>query len=213
MIIENEFKKYGLDNVICLSGKDITKDLIQRCFNLDAVFYNNEFLWDNTGIADVILEYSQMCFIFLDSERKNIVGYNYWFPIKSEILSTFAQVGKALLNIKKDYCSGYNTSPVNLFSGGEAYVPGYDLFRLHRAVEDVFQYHVLCLAQKGIKVDKICIDAACEFDKEFLVPKLGLVDKIQKDNCMYYYGKYNPKTTYKESIYCNELMKYYISAE
>lgn len=209
MVVEEEFKIHGIDNVVCLSGKDITKELIERCFKLDAVFYRNEFLWDNTGIMDTILAFSEMCFILLDSKRNNIVGYSYWFPIKPEILDQFACEGKNLLDIKPEYCSGYKVTPVNLFSAGEAYVPGYDIFRLHNAVEDIFQYHILCLAKKNIKVDKICIDAACGFDEEFLIPKLGLNNKVQKSNCVYCWGKYDPRITYNKSRFCEELKKYY----
>ena len=95
MIIEKKFVESGFENVVSISGKDITEDLIKRCFNLDKVFYGKEFLWDNTDILDVIMKYNQMCFIFMDTENQNIVGYSYWFPIKSEILDRFVKDKKA----------------------------------------------------------------------------------------------------------------------
>jgi len=209
MIIEKKFIESGFENIISISGKDITADLIKRCFNLDRVFYGKEFLWENTDILNVILKYNQMCFIFMDTSNENIVGYSYWFPIKTEILDKFVEDKKALLDIKQEYCSGYQTSPINLFLGGEAFVPGYDLLNMHKVVEDIFQHHILHLAENGIKIDNICLDAVCKFDEEYLVPKLGVGNKFEKSNCIYYCGEYHPNTTYKDSQYCEKLKKYY----
>lgn len=209
MIIEKKFIECGFENIVSISGKDITEDLIKRCFNLDKAFYGKEFLWDDTDILNVIMKYNQMCFIFMDTDKQNIVGYSYWFPIKTEILDKFVKEKKALLDIKPEYCTGYQTTPINLFLGGEAFVPGYDLLNMHQVIEDIFQYHILHLASKGIKVDKICLDAVCKFDEEYLVPQLGLKTKYQKDNCVYYCDKYSPLTTYKNSQYCEKLKQYY----
>ncbi|MBQ4558186.1 MAG: hypothetical protein IJA61_02275 [Clostridia bacterium] len=209
MIIEKEFKDNGFDNIVCYSGRDITEDLIKRCLNLDTAFYEKEFYWDNTDIINVVKENPQMCFIFVDTIRQNIIGYSYWFPIKLDIINKFIHDKEPLLDIKKEYISGYKTSPVHLFLGGEAFVPGYDLMLLHKVIEDIFQWHILVLAQNGVKVDNICFDAVCDYDKFFLVKNVGLNNCVIKKNCSFYYGKYSPNIVYNESKYCKELKKYY----
>lgn len=209
MIIENEFVDVGIDNVVSYSGKDITPELIERCFKLDGAFYKKEFLWENTDIKNTILNNNQMCFIFIDKNRGNIVGYSYWFPIKKEILQKFKEEKTILLDIKNEYCSGFNNSPLDLFLGGEAFVPGYDLFNLHKAVENIFQYHILHLAKKGVKVRTLSFDSVCQYDEEFLVSRMHLKNCVPKKDCSFCYGKYDPKIVYNESKYCVDLMKYY----
>ena len=210
MINENEFIELGFKNIVSYSGKDITPELIDRCFKLDRAFYQQEFLWEHTDIKNTILNHSQMCFIFMDKSRESIIGYSYWFPVKKEILQKFKDEKTVLLDIKNEYVSGYTTSPVHLFLGGEAFVPGYDLLNLHQAVENIFQYHILYLAlKKYIKVDIISFDSVCQYDQEYLVPRTGLKSSSQKKDCIFYYGRYNPRTFYKESKYCDELKKYY----
>lgn len=209
MIIENEFRERGFDNIICYSGKDITDSLIARCFKLDKAFYGKQFQWDNLGIETTIKKYNQMCFVFVDKTKGNIVGYSYWFPMKLEIINRYIKDKEVILGIKEEDCSPFNISPVHLFLGGEAFVPGYDLLNLHKVIEDIFQYHVLCLAEKGIKVETICFDAVCKYDEEYLVSRTNLSYKIIKNNCTFYYDKYSPNKMYYESKYCNDLKKYY----
>jgi len=209
MIIEKEFVEQGIQNVVSYSGKDITPELIERCFKLDRVFYQQQFLWENTDIKNTILNNSQMCFIFVDRDQGNIVGYSYWFPIKEEIAQRFKEEKTILLDIKNEYCSGYKTSPIHLFLGGEAFVPGYDILNLHKAIEDIFQYHVLYLAKKGIKVETLSFDSVCQYDEQYLVSRTGLKNCVAKNNCSYYYDKYDPRVVYKDSKYCEELKIYY----
>lgn len=209
MILEDDFRELGISNVCAYSGKDLSDDLIQRCFNLDNVFYKQEFQWNMYGIDKIIKKYPQMCFVFIDKEKGNIVGYSYWLPIKTEILQEFINNKTALLDIKEEYCMSYNQTNINLFLGGEAFVPGYDLNNLHLAIENIFQYHILSLAQKGSKVNLIAFDSVCKYDEEYLVKRTNMKNCIKKSNCNFYYDKYNPKTFYNQSKYCEELMKYY----
>ncbi|MBE5736271.1 MAG: hypothetical protein E7356_02800 [Clostridiales bacterium] len=209
MIIDVDFQEAGINNVVAYSGKDITDDLIYRCFKLDNVFYKQDFQWNTFGIENIIKKYPQMCFIFIDKDKKNIVGYSYWLPIKTEVFQQFIDNKTALLDIKEEYCTGYNSSNINLFLGGEAFVPGYDLNNLHLAIENIFQYHILCLAQKNIKINLVAFDSVCQYDEEFLVKRTNVKNCIDKSNCKFYYDKYDPRTFYNQSKYCNELIKYY----
>ena len=209
MIFDDEFTKYGLDNIICYSGKDITDDFIKRCFNLDRVFYGKQFQWNSLGIENTIKKFNQMCFVFLDKDRGNIVGYSYWFPVKEELITKYSQNKETLLAIKEEDCSPYNVSPVHLFLGGEAFVPGYDLYNLHKAVEDIFQRQILTLAKKGVKIGTVSFEAVCKYDEEYLLCRTNLKNKTKKDNSVFFYDNYSPKNMYNESKYCSELMEYY----
>jgi hypothetical protein len=54
MILKDDFCELGIENVCAYSGKDLSDDLIQRCFNLDNVFYKQEFQWNMYGIDKII---------------------------------------------------------------------------------------------------------------------------------------------------------------
>jgi len=209
MIIEQDFKNYGIQNVVAYSGKDINENLIDRCFKLDEVFYREQFKWDDTSIKETILANPEMCFVFIDKVKGSVVGYSYWFPIKTEVLDKFVREENPLLDIKKEYCTGYKSSPINLFLGGQAFVPGYDMAELHKAIEDIFQKHILFLAQNGIMVDTVSFDSVCSYDELYLVPRCGLTNRVEKKDCYYYFGKYNPKEFYRNSKYAQKLKEFY----
>ena len=209
MIIKDLFQNNGFNNITAYSGKDIDDELINRCLKLDGVFYDDQFLWKDFNIADTIKQYSQMCFILVNDEKNTIVGYSYWFPIKSEILNQYIKEKKILLNIEPQFCTGYNVPNINLHCAGEAFVPGYDLLNLHKVLEDLFQYHILCLAQKGTKVSTLSVDSVCAYDEQYLVKRSGLKYCEEKNDCKFFYDKYDPRLIFSESIYCQELLKYY----
>ena len=209
MISDKEFCEIGVDTVVAYSGKDLTDDLIKRCFKLDNAFYRQEFQWDKFEIDKIIKKYPQFCFIFVDKNRGNIVGYSYWFPIKTAILQEFINNKTALLNIKEEYCMDYQKPHVNLFLGGEAFTSGYDLNNLHIAVENLFQHRALMLAKKGIKIALVAFDSVCAYDEQFLVPKTNMKNCIKKSNCNFYHDKYDPNKFYKDSKYCNDLKAFY----
>ncbi len=209
MIIKDLLSNRGFGNITAYSGKDIDDSLIERCLKLDNVFYKDEFLWTEFNIADTIKQFSQMCFILVNDDKNTIVGYSYWLPVKSEKLDEFIKKKKIMLNIEPGFCTGFNVPEINLYSAGEAFVPGYDLLNLHKAIEDIFQYHVLCLAEKGVKIATLSIDSVCEYDEQYLVKRLGLRQSIEKDDSKFCYDSYDPRLHYNESVYCQELLKYY----
>lgn len=209
MIIKDIFQSHGFNNITAFSGSDISDDLIKRCLNLDKVFYEDEFLFGSFDITQTIKQNSQMCFILLDDEKQTIVGYTYWLPVKDNILTQYMDNKKILLEVLPEYCTGFKTSPINLFNIGEAFVPGYDLLTLHKALEDLFQYHILCLAQMNIKISTICFDAVNKYDEKYLVARTGLRYYEQKENCKFYFDSYDPRRVFKESPYSQELMNYY----
>lgn len=210
MIIENIFDTSGFDAIVAYSFKDITEKMIDDCLEIDKTFYKKEYYWNKDDVFNLVSKFGQFCFVFVDENEKRVIGYSFWFPIKTNIFKSFIKQRKMLLNLKEEFCSHFKDGDtVNLFSGGEAFIKGYDLLNLHKAIENLFQKRVLELASVGILVDYIAIEACCEYDTKYLIPLLGLTKHIQKNNSTFYIGKYNPKTTYKDSKYVNDLLKFY----
>ncbi|MBQ4541366.1 MAG: hypothetical protein IJA23_00790 [Clostridia bacterium] len=210
MVIENIFEKYDFGDIVAYSGKDITDAMIDECFAIDRNFYDDEYSWENSEIRQIVKEFGQMCFVFFDKNDKKVMGYSFWLPVKTTVFNAFIKEKVMLLNIKKNYCEDYkNTSSVNLFLGGEAFVVGYDLKLFHKAIEDLFQKRVLDMAKAGIKIKYIAAESCCDYDEQFLVPKLKLEKKVKKDKSNFYYDEYSPKKVYSESKYAKELYEFY----
>lgn len=210
MVIENVFQRYGFDDIVAFTGTDITDKMIEMCMDIDRNFYQPEYAWDS-HIKSVVKTFNQFCFVFIDKSEKRIVGYSFWFPIKTTVFNKFIKEKKMLLYLKEEHCVNFKNEKgtVNLFQGGEAYVPGYDLENLHKAVRDLFQSRVLDLAKIGIKVKYVAIDACCKFDETFLVKHMGLTKSVKKENSTFYYDDYSPNKVFSDSFFARHLQEYY----
>ena len=210
MIIENIFEKHGFGDIVAYIGKDISDSMIDECFEIDRNFYDDEYSWETSEIRQIVKKLGHLCFVFYDKADKKVMGYSFWLPVKTKVFNAFIKEKVMLLNIKENYCSDYNESEhVNLFLGGEAFVKGYDLKSFHKAVEDAFQLRILDMANAGIKVKFIAAEVCCDYDEKYLMPKLGLSNKVLKDKSIFYYDEYSPKKVYKDSAYAKKLYEYY----
>ncbi len=210
MVIENVFNAHGFDRIVAFTGADITESMIDECLAIDREFYEDEFSWEQSDIKSVVKSFGQFCFVFFDKDDKKVMGYSFWFPIKTQVFFDFIKNQKMLLLLKKEYCTGFKgNESINLFCGGEAFVKGYNIRELHGAIEDLFQKRVLDLANVGVKVKYIALEACCKYDEQFLVPLLGLEKSVKKENSTFYYGEYSPNTVFKNSKISQELKKIY----
>ncbi len=209
MIFKKEFEKYGFDTIVAYSGTDITDTMIEECFKLDREFYNQEYSIENSQIKNIIKNFGQICFVLIEQTEQKVIGYSYWIPIKPKVFLDFLDSGKILLNLELAQCSNFNEKSVSLFSAGEAFLAGYDLNNLHKAVEDLFLHKILVLAKKGIKVDYVAMEAVCDYDKIYLAPKLGMEKGATKENSVFYCVPYSPKIVYPESSVSKELLNFY----
>ncbi len=209
MIVEKFFARHGFDDLVAYTGKDITDEMIDECIKQAANFYDKNFVW-GPATKNIVKKFNKFCFVFRNRDTRQIVGHSFWFPIKTSVFNNFIKSNEMLLDIKEEYFADYENAKktVNLFQAAEAYVPGYDLANLHRAVEDHFQSKVLSLAHNGIKIKYIALESCCKFD-EYLVSRLGLTQKVQKPNTTFYYDIYSPKKVYKESREAKDLEEFY----
>lgn len=211
MIVEKFFIRHGFDDIVAYTGPDITDAMIDKCIELAGKFYESRFVW-GAKTKDIVKKFNKFCFVFKNRETNEIIGHSFWFPVKTAVFNNFIRNKDMLLEIKEEYMLDYDNDKgtVNLFQGAEAYVFGYDLENLHKAVEDHFQSKILNLAKNGIKVKYIAIESCCKFD-EYLVERLGLTKKVQKKDTVFYYDEYSPIKVYKDSKEVNELKEYYKS--
>lgn len=210
MVFEGIFSNHEFDNIVAYSGKDITKGMLDACFEIDTQFYDEKYYWNRINIKNVVEKFGQFCFVFYDKEDKEVMGYSFWFPIKTRVFNNFISEKKMLLDLKEEYCDNIaDKNEINLFLGGEAFVAGYDLFNLHNAIEDVFQKRILDLAYRNKKIKYIAMESCCKYDEEILEKKLGLTKLIKKDKSRFYYDIYSPEKVYKNSKYSKELKKFY----
>lgn len=211
MIFEKEFKEYGYTDLVAYSGKDITEDMVDICISIDKKFYSPEYTIGSDSLKESVLKYNQMCFVFVDKVKNAIVGYSFWFPIKTKVFNAFIKSNQMLQEFRDAYFSSYKDEYINLFLASEAYVLGYDIKKLHEAVEDIFSRRVLDLAYKGTKIKYIAFEACNKYDEEFLVKHLGLTKKVKKDISTFYYSEYSPEKVYKSSKYASGIKQYYVS--
>ena len=209
MVVEKFFARYGFDDLVAYTGKDISDEMIDTCIAHASGFYDNNFIWGQ-ATKNIVKKFNKFCFVFVDTSTKQIIGHSFWFPVKTKIFNGFIKLQKMLLDLREEYFSDFDNEKkeINLFQAAETYVAGYDLANLHRAVEDHFQSKVLKLAQKGIKVKYIALESCCKFD-EYLVSRLGLTKKVKKPNTTFYYDIYSPRRVYKDSPEAKELREYY----
>lgn len=114
-----------------------------------------------------------------------------------------------LLFIEEEYCSGFNEPVISLFQAGEAFVAGYDIDDLHKALEDIVLHKILVLAKRGTKIGYVAIEAVCKYDRDYLVPLLGLERKIVKGNSVFYCDNYKPDKMFARSKIAKEIQYCY----
>lgn len=209
MIFDKEFAQYGYTDLVAYSGKDITDDMLNACMVIEKKFFEPQYTEYSDNLVECVKKYNQMCFVFIDKVKNAVVGYSFWFPIKTTVFNAFIKSKYMLLELRDNFFSNYKDETINLFLASEAYVLGYDIKKLHEAVEDVFSRRILDLAYNGTKVKYIAIEACCEYDEKFLVKLLGLTNKVKKDISTFYYGEYSPETVYKSSKYASGIKQYY----
>ena len=217
MIFSKEFTEYGYTDLVAYSGKDITDDMLAACSIIQKKFFDAEYTVYTDNLLECVKKYNQMCFVFVDKVKNAVVGYSFWFPIKTPVFNAFIKNNFTLLELRSNFFSNYKDPTINLFLASEAYVLGYDIKRLHEAVEDIFSRRILDLAYNGTKVKYIAMEAVCDYDEKFLAKLLGLTNKIKKDKSTFYYGEYSPENVYKSSKYASGIKQYYaklkVSAE
>lgn len=209
MIFEKEFKEYGYTDIIAYSGKDITEEMLSECMNIEKNFYTKEYTQDVENLKNCVLNHSQMCFIFKDIVKNVIVGYSFWFPVKTKVFNAFIKSKHSLLKFEENYFSSYNDKFINLFLASEAYITGYDIKKLHEAVEDVFSRRVLDLAYKGTKIKYIAMESCCNFEEKYIVRLLGLTQKVKKEKTYFFFDEYSPEKVYLSSKYASGIRQYY----
>lgn len=209
MIFEKEFNNYGFENIVAYSGEDISPKILEESFAVSDNFFAAEYQINKSKIREVIAKYGQMCFIIVDKNEKKVIGYSFWLPIKNSVFVDFMKKEEMLLFIEEDYCSGFNEPVVSLFQTGEAFVLGYDLNDLHKALEDIILHKILVLAKRGTKIGYVAIEAVCKYDKNYLVPLMGIERMFKKGNSTFYCDNYRPEKMFARSKISNEISKYY----
>lgn len=209
MIFEKEFKRYGFEDIVAYSASDISDEMLEESFAVSENFFADEFQIKNSKIRQIVKNAGQICFIIVDKSVKKVIGYSFWIPIKSSVFVDFIKKNEMLLFIEEEHCSKFNEATVNLFQAGEAFVMGYDLDNIHKALEDIIQEKILVLARRGVKVEYVAIEAVCKYDEEYLAKLMGLNRGVKKGKSTFFCDKYSPQTMFARSKYANELKEFY----
>lgn len=209
MIFEKDFERHGFDTIVAYSSKDIPDNLLEDTFQIGNTFFDAQYQFDRPKLKEVVKSFGNFCFVIYDKAEKKVIGYSFWMPVKTKIFADFLQRKEMLLLMEKEYCSEFTEPVINLFQLGEAFVTGYDLDNIHKALEDIFQGKVLALAKKGTKINYIAIEAVCKYDEEYLVKLLGMTHKLKKDKSTFYCEEYSPNLVYNRSRFVPELKEFY----
>ena len=213
MVFEKEFQDYGYTDIIGYSGKNITEKMIAECVEIDNQFFEPEFIWDADNMKEIVLKFNQMCFVFVDKTINKVIGFSFWLPIKTKVFNAFIQNNVPLLEFRENFFSSYKEEYINLFLSSEAYVLGYDVKKLHKAVEDIFCKRLIDLAYIGTKVKYVAFEATCKFDEQYLAKTIGFTQKIKRKTTTFFYDEYSPEKIFKESKYISGLKQLYKTSE
>lgn len=209
MIFEKEFQDYGYTDIVGYSGKHITDDMLAQCVEIDNNFFEPEFIWNADNMKEMVSKFNQMCFVFVDKTINKVIGFSFWLPIKTKVFNAFIQNNIPLLEFRENFFSTYKEESVNLFLSSEAYVLGYDIKKLHKAVEDIFCKRLIDLAYLGTKVKYIAFESTCKFDEQFLAKKIGFTQSVKRKKTTFFYDEYSPDIIYSDSKYASGLKQLY----
>lgn len=201
----------GFHNCVYYSGKDITEEMLDECFNLDNNFFQEKYLYNKQKVKAWLLEYNDMCGILYDTKSEKVIAYCFYLFISDEALELFKSnkisyftLGKSLLAQPK------NNDKLNLFCLSDACEEHWSLVKIHKLLNECFVFNLYKLAEtQDIMVKNICIDVVCEYDN-ILVNQFKIENKVQTmHNSIFHYGEFDPRKVWNYCYYSDYLINEY----
>ena len=90
MIFNEMFEYHNFYDIVALTDSDIIDDMIDSCLEIDKEFYDDEYLWDIENLKQSIRDFGEFCFVYIDKSERKVIGYSFWFPVKTDVFNNFA---------------------------------------------------------------------------------------------------------------------------
>ena len=209
------YSKYNFpncpSNIICFTGDDISNDMIEKCFLIDSDFFEEKYLYNREKVKSWIKKYNELCFVFYDLKKGEIIGYNFVLLID---IDTF----KKYMNGEISYFTIGSTQFVNdktdcdaaLFYLSTAYSPNCNIATLmsmtQNAITDlIINYKV----RNNVKIKYYFLDAVCKFDKEYAMSMKLKPYNVTAYNSIIYAERFDAETFFPKATNYNYLKKIY----
>lgn len=210
MIINKLVEDRGYQGYLCYTGNDITENMIDKCFDIDRMFFQEEYLYSKEKVKEWIKEYNDMCAVLYNPVEDKVIAYCFYLLISDEALElyksnriSFFTLGRSLFVKPEIGTKG------NLFCLSDACLPGWDFVNMHRLMNEYNVYMLCELSKNKFKINNVCIDVVCDYDKT-LVNQFHIENYIKTNhNSYFYWGKFDPSKVWTYCRYSNELIGQY----
>lgn len=170
-------KKYDLDNISVVYGLDITTALMDKCINqIDKIYYPNSTT-DSELIKSWVFEHPQFCFVMVDNNTEDVIGYLYCFPLKEEVTLDFLRGKKTFKDLKLEDMDGFIGEGIyNLYIASLAIKDKYHKKDVRRMLFECFINQSIAFAKRDMFINYIFMEIANDFEKE--ICRLFNIEKL-----------------------------------
>lgn len=200
-------------NVICFHGENITESLIDKCFELDDEFFNQSYIYDRDSIKEMILNHSELCFVFFDLESNKVIGYNFLLLLKNTSYELYKQCEISYFTLGEiDIVNLLQEQTGTLFYLSTAYSISNKVYDLLSLSQNCIYFILVQLYKKyRFKVNQVFFDVVNDFDLKY-VSCLSLDKiKITRYQSKIFAKNFIPKQFYKYAKYSTLLQDLYDS--
>lgn len=170
-------KKYEYNNLSVVYGLDTTIELMDKCIKqIDRVYYKDSTT-DSELIKKLVFENPQFCFIIVDNETTDVVGYLYCFPTTEEVTLNFLKGNKTFKELKLEDMDPFRGEGLyNLFIASLALKKEYHTKSVRRMLFECFINQVIAMGKRDMFINYIYMELASDFERE--VCKLFDIQKL-----------------------------------
>ena len=203
---KNDYLDYGY-----FSGEDLTSEMIQQCFDLDKKFFKEEYLYNEEKVRNWLRTHNEMCSVLYSPKENKVIAYCFYLFISDEAFQLYKENKLSFFTLGERFLvKPQHDEKVNLFCLSDACEPGWDYVKMHRIMNEYNVYNLYEMAiKKNIKVENVCIDVVCEYDKK-LAKQFNITECVKTNhNSEFVWGKFDPEKTWTYCKYSKPLIEAY----
>ena len=198
-------------DVICFTGEDISDKMIDQCFDIDAGFFEEKYLYDHGNVKKWVKKYSDFCFVFFDLRLNKVIGYNFLLLLDMPALESYlrGEISYFTIGINQ-FAYGRKNCEGALFYLSSAFSPNVNISLMmsmtQNAITDLLIEYKL---RDNITVKKYFLDAVCDFDEKYSAAIKLKLFKNTAYNSKLYVADFNAKTFFPKAVNYDLLISAY----
>ena len=170
-------KKYDLEDVCVVYGLDITTEIMDKCINqIDRVYYPKSTT-NSEDIKSWVFEHPQFCFVMLNEESGDVLGYLYCFPLTEKATMGFLQGKRTFGDLKLEDFDDFTEEGIyNLYIASLGLRKEVHNKEVRRLLFECFINQSIQFAKRDMYVNYVFMEIASEFEKE--ICRLFNIEKL-----------------------------------